>query len=504
LSNSRAERRIAAGSLASLVSFIVGAATTLLQVPILLSVWPPERFGLWTIVMATYGLIVVADAGHQEYVCRRIVLAGAARADQVRGLLGSAIRVALLVALLEISVAVLLVSSPLQALGPTALVQHSEEHRQASIALVALVAFFATFGSVGGVVVRLYEANGSLARATWIGVFSRIVTFAAVTITALCGGSILSTAAAVIAVGIVFAAFIFVDVRRRFPHLWPWWHSGRLRDGVSNFLRSTAVTAASGIEQIGSVTLLNMSGRLHTPNATASFATSRTVGNTLTQASSVLLSPIYPELGRYIGSADGRKVEVTLTAATIISTIPLCLGVTAVAGTLPWAYESWTRRAVGFDGELIALLIGAALVRQWQAPIAVILSASASSSAMFVVSAVRVGTMVAVAAIALAVRASPAALGIAVIAGEILGAATCVVAGASVCARLGAKVPIASLTLSALGVAIATGASMLVLTGRATWQQSVPISLLALCGAALWQIRLLPPELRGRARALLH
>jgi O-antigen/teichoic acid export membrane protein len=486
------------------VSFFVGAATTLLQVPLLLSVWSPERFGLWTIIMATYGLIVVADVGHQEYVCRRIVLASRAGTDQVRSLLGSAVRAALLVGVLEIFLAVLLALSPLQSMGPSSLVQDAEERRQASIALIALVTYFAMFGSIGGVVVRLYEANGSLARATWIGIISRIATFAAVAITVLCGGSIAATATAVISVGSASTALIFVDVRQQFPHLWPWWQSGSLRDGIHIYLRSIAITAATGLEQIGSVLLLNLSGRLHTPNATASFATSRTVGNTLTQASSVLLSPIYPELGRYIGDSDGRKVELTLAGATLISTIPICIGVTAVAATLPWVYESWTRRAVGFNGELIALLIGAAMVRQWQAPIAAILSASANTSAILLVSGLRAGTMVAVAAVTAAVLGTAAGLGVAVMVGETLGAATCMTAGAAACRTLGVKVPVASLTLSAMAVTITIATLSLVLIAKAPWQHCLPLSLLMLVGVALWNIRLTPRELRERARSFLR
>jgi O-antigen/teichoic acid export membrane protein len=489
---------------ASLASFIVGTATTLLQIPILLSVWSPERFGLWTIVMATYGLIVVADAGHQEYVCRRIVLAGISSTDRIRQLLGSAIRAAVLVAVLEVSIAALLAWSPLRVDGPSTLLQDAIDGRDASIALVAMVTYFATLGSVGGIMVRLYEANGNLSRSIWIGVFSRLASSAAVVTSALLGGSILTAATAHIVVGSVFAVFIFADIRLRFPQLWPWWQSGTLREGIGNLRKSLVLTAASGIEHLGSVLLLNLSGRLESPGATAAFATSRTVGNTLTQASSILLNPIVPELGRYFGRSDAPKVEATLSGATTISTIPICIGVTGIAALIPWVYESWTRNAVGFNCDLVAALIAAALVRQWQSPFAALLTASASTWSLLSVSVARFGVVL---LIALVVTAGPdqlLVLGTAVLAGEVAGAATCLALGASGLRKLGGREPLANIALAALGVVITVAATQRLLAAEIQWYVAIPATLAGLGIILAIQVSLLPLQVQARIRALIR
>jgi hypothetical protein len=298
--------------------------------------------------------------------------------------------------------------------------------------------------------------------------------------------------------------FIFADVRRRFPQLWPWWQSGTIQEGIANLLKSFVLTAANGIEHLGSVLLLNLSGRLQLPGATAAFATSRTVGNTLTQASSILLIPIVTELGRYVGRSDVHKVEATLSGATTISTIPVCIGVTGIAALIPWVYESWTRNAVGFNCDLVAVLIAAALVRQWQSPVAALLAASASTWSLLSVSVARFGVMTLFAFFVTTGSEKLLVFGTAVLAGEVAGAATCLALGAAVLRKLGGRMPLANIALAALGVVITVAATQQLLAAGIHWYFGIPATLGGLGIILAIQVSLLPLQVRARVKALIR
>jgi O-antigen/teichoic acid export membrane protein len=504
MSERKIEHRLAAGSTAAFTSLVVTAASALVLTPILLSAWTPEQFGQWAVVMALYALIVSFDAGHQDLVCRRMILAGPGNTAAVRRIVGSALRAAALIGLIEVSVAICLVSTPLAQLAPNELFADGQNRGDVSICLLLLVGYFAVLGSMGGVLARAYEARGLLSRGIWIGIFARGCTFGAVALTASRGGGIVEAVLAQIAVGTTFAIVVFIDVRRRFPEIWPWWHSGSLIDGLKVLKSSVTLTAAGGSEQFAASALLTMSARVPDPTSTASLATNRTAGNTLTQSAAVILHPVTPEIGRYIAQSEHRKLEAALAGASMLSTVPICMAVLLVAPALPWAYQEWTRGALAFNGTLMWALIAAAVVRQWAAPLSAYIASAGAVRPQVVMSCSRSACTVAVAFALTSSTPDLSSLGMAVLCGECMAALLGVKMGANRLGRHEARLPVRIFLLSAAQVLASMGGLWIGLAGAAPWHIVAPISVAAVLGLVVAQCMALPPQLASRLKSVMR
>ena len=494
----RVESRLVAGGISSAVNFAATVAITLIQVPVFLSVWSPEEYGLWLVVLATSGLIVSIDLGHADFVGQRITLAGVSDTASVRRLLGSAIRAAMFVGALELVVAACLAFTPLRQLGPVAAVVDPAAQREVSLALVILTTYYVVFGSVGALLVRLYASHGMYARSVWIGTAQRCAQFLGVMSAVLCGSSLVVTVITQVLIGAMFSSYVYIDIRRRFPALWPWIGDGSVTTGLRNLGSSVFVTVAAMLDQAGNSIMLVFSGRLPGSTATSSFGTTRTVGNTIMQASAVLLHPVVPEIGRYVSRQESRKLEDTISTASLLSTLPISIGSIVVAPLLAAGYELWTRGMIPIDRPLLATIIAAVLVRQWCSPVLLCLLGMNAVRSVASASAARVATMIAASVMALTIAPAVRTLGFCVLLAEIVGGALAVVAATRLLRDIGARIPIRMLALSGAQASVA-GLCVVVCTLEvAPALLVVPACLTASAALTAWQVRVAPPEVIHR------
>lgn len=498
----RLESRLAAGSFASGVGFLVGAALTILQVPVLLSYWSPGEYGLWLIVLSTYALIVTLDSGYQDFVAQRITLAGVENAASVRRILGSSVRAALLIGMAELSIAGLVAWSPIADLGPLSLLA-PEAGRRASLALVALTAQYFVFGSVGGILARLYASHGMYPTAAWFGAIQKVLCFVAVLWSVARGGSILEAAVAQVAAASIVGIAVYLDFGRRFPHLWPWWQAGSLREGLQDLAASLSSTLAALSEQFGSSGLLAMSGRIPGGTATSSLATLRTVGNAAIQASAVILQPAVPELGKYASRREPRKIEALIAVASLLSTTPIALALTVFGPAIPGLYRAWTAGAVRMDERLLALVVVATLVRQWLAPIVLCLTGSNLVVRLGAVSVTRTVASLGIALLALSLDGGVVAIGAALLVGEVAAAALGIILASASLADLDVRLPAQVLFLAALQVAVAALGFALGVTGVQPWLFAVPACLVLHGVIAAFQVHAVPDQVLERLRSRL-
>jgi hypothetical protein len=321
--------------------------------------------------------------------------------------------------------------------------------------------------------------------------------------TALAGGSLIDVALAQIAVGTLFAIVVFVDIRRRFPALWPWWQSGTISFGLGNLSRSMALTAAHGAEQLGASALLTLCGRMRDPLATASFATQRTAANTANQASWLLVQPIIPEVGRYVSNTEPRKTEAALAITSIATSGVTCITALTIAPLMPWAYRLWTSNSLLLNGALLSALMTATIVRQWQTPMAVLLNASNAAVGQSAVSVVRTTALLSAGIGLTAFRNDVEALGISVVVAEVLAGIASALFARRVMQQANGFLPGSILAMSALQSVITCGGLSIGLLGLYPWLLITPVCAVA-CGVlTLIQIANLPPDGRDRLRRII-
>jgi len=497
----RMESRAIRGSAAGMASLLLGLATALIQVPLLLRFWQAEEYGVWVSLLAALSLVTVFDAGHQAYVGNEIAKAWGHHRDRVRPLLASGLRTALWVAMAELGLgAVLVFTGNLPALlGQRA----GGGDYGATAAFLLYLLFWGTFGSGGGILARLYPPAGLYARGEWLGVINRSAAFLALAAACLAGANLFGAMAAQVLVGVLFNLYFFLDLRRRLPALFPWWKGGNLRTGFSNLRASLFLTANSLLDQAAGNGLVLVVTAFLSPVQAGLLATQRTLANLAQQGSAVFLNPVGADLARYHGTGQGGKIRGVFSVGWAAGHSLTAAGVIAAAPFLGAAYGSWTQGKFTFDPALFAWLGTAVVLRNWAAPFQLYLSNINSLKSQLAIGLARGGVCLGT-SLALVPPMGVQGVGAGLLAGETAGALAGWLAAERRLNESGARIPGGAafrglLQVGAVGVALAC-----LCLGGAVAMVATVAALTSIVGIGFLQWRWLEPGLQKRILSLVR
>lgn len=408
------ESRLASASVASFASFLTLVLQSLLLVPLLLSVWTPEMYGGWVMVSAAYGLLTTMDIGLQNYVGNCLTMAG--HGPRTREHLGSGIRAAFVT-----GAGLAVVTLGLWFTNRIPGVAAADSSRDAALlqSLGMQLVYWILFGSIGGVVVRLYPALGLLSRSLWFSLLQRIAMTVSLVLAAWLGAGIVGATLAWVTAGSIVAVAILLDIRRRFPEYWPWWQSGSVREAMRLIGGSCGLIGVSLLDALALASLVALTDRWASAAGVALFAALRTAANAVMQGSTVILTPIGPDLSRHAAVRDGDRCSALIAGAWLIATAPIALVVTASLPVVENVFAKWTQKALAFSPDLFVSLVAAVLIRQWASPLAMLLFCTNTIRAQFWISLARCAASVAMAATFFPVTGL-AAMGIGVFVGEVV------------------------------------------------------------------------------------
>jgi O-antigen/teichoic acid export membrane protein len=495
-----AEKRAFWGGLAGSANFVVTFGLMLVQVPWLLRCWGAELYGAWNAVFAFYSLVITLDTGHQSYLGSLFLQTYHADRDRLRQELGSGIRAALVLSFLQVAFCLAIGVYGLdRVIGVESAVATNTE---ITLSFLALLVQWTIAGSVGGIVVRIYSAGGQYSRATIWGIGFRIVFSGGLCWGAWWSGRLFPAVLAA-CLGVTIYTFVqAVDIRRMFPDLYPWWRDGDWARGRSN-LRQSLVLTFSGVIQQFSVSGLTLV-LTHALNTTALslVTTLRTLTNTATQATLIVVQPVLPDLIKYHAAGDGAKVRDALGGVWFASGVAVNFGLVAAVVVAPWFYVFWTRGVLPFDGVLFALLALGVQVRNFSMPLLSYLSGLNDLRSQLEVAVAQTVATTGIAALTvewLGVRAA----GVGVLAGELAVAVLAVRAARRVGRAVGFVPERAGFLFAGIGLAVngaLYAADQCWPALRATW---VAAALMAFGLLAWVQYGALSPDVRARLRRVL-
>lgn len=493
----RLEQRALSGSVASFVAVMAAIMAGIFQVPVMLTVWSPAEYGIWCTVMAAINVLIALDAGHQSYVGNEMLRLWGK--PDLRSVVGSACLAAILIAGTELLVGVLLLSS-----GTGASLANFELKTEAGKhALFIYLLFWCIVGSVGGVVVRLYVPAGLFARSQWLSVAARIAAFLALVISAVVGLHTLGAMCIFVVTSACYNLYVFRDVKRQIPELWPWWRAWSWRVAVRNLRRSSLITLSGLLDQACTSGIILIAAAVLSPAEIAVVATIRTVANILTQGNGVFLNPITPDLARFHYERQPEKVSAVLSISWLlgglVTSLMLCLLVVVVEP----GYSFWTRGGLQFNAGLLAMSAGAVAIRQWGAPMQVYVATINDLRGQLLVAAARSITTVAVCSVLLA-RFNVLAVGMGFVAGELVGAIVLSYRLTRLVRDCDGKLPIGSAIIGIVHVVIAGMALESLMISRVAVYIITPFLLALASVVAFMGWRRLPSEVAERIISLVR
>ncbi|MCL4752369.1 MAG: hypothetical protein KJ015_19560 [Myxococcales bacterium] len=411
-------KRAVSGTFANAASFALQFVQTIALVPILLSGWGSETYGLWLAIQSVYALIITVDVGHQNYVGNEFLRLYTTDVPRLRATLAAGLIGVAILGAIELGLALLLIATGALpwALG----LPGNQLPASVPIALCVLIAAWIVQGSLGGLATRLYPPAGLYARSIWLGNAYRVASAIAVAATVMLRGGILAAALAISAVTSCFMAIVWWDLRSRFANVYPFWKGGTIGGAWPNIGRSLVLTASSVVAQLQQHgVILLVAGRMGLALVPA-YTTIRTLANVFLQASGVISGPLSPEVVRFHSLNQNDKVADIVGALWFVGGLCTHLGLSAALPLLQPLYASWTRGEYAFDPMLFALLAVAVSLRTLGSPLLSLLAGLNQLRAQAIIAVTQTAVVLAVAA-ALLPSIGLVATGVAVALGELIG-----------------------------------------------------------------------------------
>jgi len=143
---------------------------------------------------------------------------------------------------------------------------------------------------------------------------------------------------------------------------------------VRNISRSAVLTGNQVAEQAATGGLVLLTAAKLSPTDAAVWASLRTLSHAVLQALPLAIHPLLPDLIRYQGERDGRKIRSVITAFWALIPSFLALGLILFSEPAAWIFRLWTRGALNFEAGTFALLVLAVSLRVWASPLLAYLS----------------------------------------------------------------------------------------------------------------------------------
>lgn len=495
------EHRAAKVSLVNGLSTILTVGFQLISVPVCLHYWGKESYGSWLALLSGFTLLRSLDGGFVIFVGNKLNYLYHQSAGALRQHLSSAVFGIAVISCLQLALAAgTLFIDPLSTM--LGVPSNQTGAVVARFGLLTLMLSWVLSGSYLGIVHRLLIPSGMMYQAGWWAMEFQICQFAAIMVAAMLRLNMLQTSLlfAISQLGSYVASALYI--RYKLPGFSPWLKGARMRVGFRDLGQSLFLTTSNLVQQSAINGSVLMVSALAGPVAVPVFTTVRTLTNLWTSVTTVLSTPLLPDVVRIHAKGEVRKLVAINEAYWVVVGSAVNFGALVSYPLIPLVYGLWTAHGVALDRPLLCLLLGSVVMANAGALMALHLNGINSLRIVLGASIARAVLGLGVGALAFG-RYRLAGFGLGILIGEIV--ATLLTARNFVKHQVVAKG--VRLSASDFGpVSLGTGSVLLFFIGAGLGWWDVGLTwMLALTGvaaAAIWGWRTMATESQSRLRGM--
>jgi O-antigen/teichoic acid export membrane protein len=359
VTNSTATSRIFSASLANWVGIGVTLLTQIIFVPVYLSHWSSETYGVWLLLLAFLSFAGLIQGAHRDFIYHESLKLGKQHIDKVSLQLSSALPIVVLTSLIVfIAVYIQFEFSIIDSsFGLTNALRQDFLFSAMILALVLLVS-----GNYYGFLLGPIILLGYYPFITWLKVGMAFVTSIAPISIIVFGGGLIDavTGLAVttffvnlMAIYLVLNLYKKENIKFSRPNL---------KLGFNQFANSSWMLARLVSDTFRQVGIRFLIIPFVGASAVTQFATNRTVANVAQQGMSSLTGPILPELMRYVHEKKQLEIQASLALLWLMLCFLIAPGFIFLQLFIEPLFEIWTVGAIEFHPMLFGILSSSVLM----------------------------------------------------------------------------------------------------------------------------------------------
>jgi len=355
--------RLISGSAASWVQIAVNMASQIVLVPIYLSYWDAETYGVWLAVQGIMSALSMLDLGHQNFLAYEFLrLAGNDRVALGKSL-WSGVVIGFIISLIQVILIIIFISSGALAflLGESG-VEKSSLVNSAGLALFLQGFSWMVFATSPGLIGRALAAFGYFPRIAWWAVVAAAMTASAPLIAVIMGADLIITSGVLLIGVCAYSIPIYFDFFKLLKKENIGFIKPSLSTGYANFRKSLPLLGKSLFENIRQQGVRLILTPLSGPVGLVAFSTMRTGANVALQGLNTIVNPLVPDLMRFLHARDQSRTESAFATIWILVVAVMAPGIVILQTVIEPLYVIWTQNKVSFDPILFALLSFGVLV----------------------------------------------------------------------------------------------------------------------------------------------
>ncbi len=349
--------RLISGSVAQWAQIGVTMAAQIVLVPIYLTYWNVETYGVWLALQGIMSALSMLDMGYQTYMGFEFLRIGTRDMPLLCKSLWSAIVFGVIIGVFQLLLIGIFTFSGLLPilLGETSPSDYDLIH-SAGIALLLQGITWLVMMTVPGLMVRALAAFGYYARLAWWSFSYAIISTLAPLIAVIYGADLLMASVALASASMGYTLALYFELFRSLKKEKIKILKPSLQLGFANFRLSTPLLGKSLLENVRQQGVRLLLAPLAGATGLAAFSTMRTGANVALQGLNTIIHPLLPDLMRFLHDRDQPRSEAAFATVWIVVVAFMSPGVVILQTIIEPFYVFWTKGKIPFDPLLFAFL----------------------------------------------------------------------------------------------------------------------------------------------------
>ncbi|RRB04260.1 lipopolysaccharide biosynthesis protein [Larkinella rosea] len=355
-------KRLISGTAASWARIGITMLTQVALVPIFLSYWSIQTYGVYIAIQALVNVLNTPGRGYSDFLQFEFLKLGNTNRTEIARLLWSGISVILVLSVIELAT--------LYYIGFYGNIGFLFNEKSISnlqfrndIGWSLLIQWLSwIFCNVIGLFFRALHPFGYYPRMEWWNVGSSIFTSLITVIFIISGYDLLGVTGASSIGSILLMVVQFLDTNNRLKKEGLQFKTASLRLGFQKYVVSLALSGRYFLENFKQQGVRLLLSPVVGAASLAAFVTMRTGANVALQGLSTITNPLMPELMRFLHNRDQERMQVAFDSVWLVVVAILAPAVLVIHAIAPFLFTLWTKGQIAYDPFLFATLSLSVLV----------------------------------------------------------------------------------------------------------------------------------------------
>lgn len=367
--------RLAKGTGLTLAGVVAGIAGQIITVPIYLSNWDAQTYGVWLIFLGLQGYLSLISVAYQQYTYAEVLKCGRGAPDDVRRVYWASLAVGYFIAAVEFAAILFFASPAVSTMLEPEVTSGASSFTDTIVLLLVLLGLLNLVAMpFGAITQRTMTIHGYYPRMAAWGLINTVTTLLLPAVAVAFGADFMVAGLALFTARTISASLALYDIwrlARRYDLLLrpriDW------RMGFLYALYSLPLAGQAFIDSLRQQGFRILLGAYVGATSVTTLATTRTFANVLQQGLGTITGPLLPELMRYVVDREQERMEGAFAIVWLSVFALLMPGVLLLAVLAEPVFVFWTRGAVEFDAVLFLTLMSVVTVYAAAQPAAAIL-----------------------------------------------------------------------------------------------------------------------------------